>query len=60
MRSYLAADGEIFGTTILYAVIIALLAAMLSATIAVQVPAAPRAVLTAQNSGQTSTRAQFG
>jgi len=48
MRNTLAADGEIFGTTILYAVIIALLAAMTSAMVAVEVPAAPRVVQTAQ------------
>ena len=49
MRNTLAADGEIFGTTILYAVIIALLAAMTSAMVAVEVPAVPRVVQTAQN-----------
>jgi hypothetical protein len=46
MRNTLSADGEIFGTTILYAVIIVLLAAMTSAMVAVS--SVPRAVQTAQ------------
>jgi predicted membrane-bound spermidine synthase len=49
MRNIRAADGEIFGTTILYAVIIALLAAMTSALVGVEVPTVPRLVQTAQN-----------
>jgi hypothetical protein len=49
MRNILAADGEIFGITILSAVIIALLAAMTSAMVAVEVPALPHVVQTAQN-----------
>ncbi len=46
MRNTLSADGEIFGTTILYAVIIVLLAAMTSAMVAVF--SVPRVVQTAQ------------
>ncbi len=47
MRNTLAGDGEVFGTTILYAVIIALLAGMTSAMVAVPMPMGPGRVRTA-------------
>ena len=47
MRNTLAGDGEVFGTTILYAVIIALLAGMTSAMVAAPMPTRPGMVRTA-------------